>query len=131
MIYTSNYARSGKYSLSYAISVKPPDWYEGKCLPQLAPTWELVTGIKRGIITEEEYSTRYINLLISRKYDPQKIVDALPDNTRLLCYESAGEFCHRRVLAKWIEDSIGVIIPEWTSEEDIKKEEMLNDLVEF
>ena len=30
----------------------------------------------------------------------------------LLCYEPPGEFCHRRLLAEWIEQHLGMEIPE-------------------
>lgn len=30
----------------------------------------------------------------------------------LLCWEKPGEFCHRRVLASWIQEQTGILIPE-------------------
>ena len=131
MIFTSNYARSGAYSLSFAISKKPPDWYTGKCLPQLAPTWELLNAYKKEEISQDDYVEVYIALLKKRQFTPQRIVDALPHNSRLLCYESPGEFCHRRVLAHWIEDEIGLVIPEYISEEQLKIDAMVDELLEF
>jgi hypothetical protein len=131
MIYTSNYVRSAKYALSYAISVKPPEWYVGKCLPQLAPTWDMVNQSKSGRLTHAQYTEQYINLLSKRRFTPDRVMDALPDNSRLLCYESPGEFCHRRILAQWIQDELGLIISEWVSEEDMYKEQLINDLLEF
>ena len=131
MIFTSNYARSATFHLSFAISKKPPDWYTGKCLPQLAPTWELLKAYKQEEITQQDYVEVYIALLKKRQYTPQRILDALPDNSRLLCYEAPSDFCHRRVLAKWIEDDTGVIIPEYISEEQLKLNALIDDLLEF
>ena len=34
----------------------------------------------------------------------------------LLCWEplkKPGEYCHRRMLAKWFEDALGVVVPEY------------------
>jgi uncharacterized protein YeaO (DUF488 family) len=30
----------------------------------------------------------------------------------LLCFEKPGQFCHRRVLAEWIEEQTGQVVPE-------------------
>jgi len=130
-IFTSNYARSATYPLSFAISVKPPDWYKGKCIPQLAPTWELLNAYKKDEINKEEYAEVYIALLKRRKYTPDRVVDALPDGARLLCYEAPSDFCHRFVLAKWIQDETGMIIPEYVSEEQLKIDAMVDELLEF
>ena len=130
-IFTSNYARSSQYHLSVAISRKPPDWYSGNQLPQLAPTWEMITNLKSNKITQDQYSELYITLLIERNLTPKKIITLLPNECRLLCYEKVGEFCHRRVLAQWIEDEIGVVIPEWISEQQVKHEQFINDVLEF
>ena len=131
MIFTSNYARSATFHLSFAISKKPPDWYTGKCLPQLAPTWELLKAYKQEEITQQDYAEVYIALLKKRNFTPQRILDALPDNSRLLCYEKIGDFCHRRVLATWIEKEIGIVVPEYINEQDLQKEQIINELLEF
>jgi uncharacterized protein YeaO (DUF488 family) len=130
-LFTSNYARSSSYDLSFSISKKAPDWYKGKQLPQYAPTWEMIVAYKDNALTSDEYALQYISLLKSRHQSPQKIVDALPDKSRLLCYESPGDFCHRRVLAQWVEDELGLIIPEYVSEVDIAKNQALNELFTF
>jgi hypothetical protein len=113
MIYTSNYARKGKDPKSFAISVKPPQWYDGERLPILAPTWRIVMALKEGEITEDQYTKEYITLLKERNVDAFRLVETLPDGCYLLCYESPGTFCHRRVLARWIEHHTGICIHEW------------------
>ena len=30
----------------------------------------------------------------------------------LLCWEKPGEFCHRRVLAEWLHERTGIVVPE-------------------
>jgi len=124
-IYTSNYARHGNNPNAIGISLTIPEWYEGKRLEYLAPRKEMVGKIKRGEINynQRRYTMEYLDLLRNRNVDPQKLIDSLPDGAILLCYESPGEFCHRRVLADWVERHIGFIIPEWKNEEELEKEE--------
>ena len=31
----------------------------------------------------------------------------------LLCYEKSDDFCHRHIVAKWLEDNLGIIVKEW------------------
>ena len=30
----------------------------------------------------------------------------------MLCWEPPGKFCHRRLVAKWLEEHLGVDVPE-------------------
>lgn len=30
----------------------------------------------------------------------------------LLCYEKPGQFCHRRLVAEWFEQELGLVVPE-------------------
>jgi uncharacterized protein (DUF488 family) len=46
----------------------------------------------------------------------------LPDGALLLCYESPGEFCHRRLLADWIERHTEFVITEWKNEKELEEE---------
>ena len=43
--------------------------------------------------------------------DPAKVYADLSDAI-LLCWERPGEDCHRRLVAEWIESSLGVKVPE-------------------
>ena len=43
--------------------------------------------------------------------DPFQIYDELDEYT-LLCYEDNNEFCHRHIVACWLEDTLGIITPE-------------------
>ena len=137
-VQTSNYARNGSNPDAIGISCSVPQWFTGNRLPLLAPEWSMVDSIKRGLMTEKEYTMKYINLIKNRKNQEQltaeMIYDILPENSILLCYESPGDFCHRRVLAEWIKLETGIEIPEWKSEKEIQEEvqEMVVDsLLDF
>ena len=71
-------------------------------LDDLAPTWDLVMGYKRGR-TWEEYTAGYRALLASRWGRVRSWLDSLsPDvDATLLCYctRKEGHHCHRELLA--------------------------------
>ena len=120
MIYTSNYARQGKDENAYGISCTIPDWFPSeRHLRLLAPTWDLVDAWKKKQITEAEYTQTYIQLITSR-VNVENILQAFScnDDMYLLCYESPGQFCHRRVLAELIETHTSICIPEWKNEKE-------------
>lgn len=107
-----------------AICIYPPiDWC-GLQFPALAPTREIFFAKKQGKINEEEYEKRYREEVLS-KLDPQKIYDIFKDNV-LLCWENPGKFCHRRIVAQWLHETIGVIVDEWNAQDD-KLEKLKND----
>lgn len=131
-IYTSYYARSSGHERAVSISASAPTYFKGNHIKTLAPTWEILDAYKAGKIDENEYAKRYISLLEDeRKLTPLSVYNAIPNGTILLCYEKAGDFCHRRVLAEWVEKSLGVIIPEWESEDERKKLAHVESLLEF
>ena len=89
-----------------AISQGVPTWYEGRVYRALAPSWELVK-----LTDTEEYAKRYKCEVLSR-LDPQKVLEDLGDNAILLCWEKAGEFCHRRLVAEWLNETLGMEVEE-------------------
>ena len=123
-IYTSNYARHGDNPIAFGISLTVPEWYEGERLEYLAPRSDMVGKIKKNAenYNQRKYTREYIDLLNGRNINPQKLIDSLPDGALLLCYEPPGVFCHRRLLADWVERHTGFIISEWQNEEEREAE---------
>lgn len=97
------------------ISSKPPDGYKGISCDGLKPTYDLVQRYKSGQIGEKQYTIEYLTLLLQRKVDFGVLVDALENNSVLLCYEKAGDFCHRRIVADLIQKFTGVGVIELTN----------------
>lgn len=134
IIQTSNYARNGNNPNALAISYSCPKWYTGKRLPELAPTWYLVGGYKVGDIGEKEYVSIYLEILQDRKLTPEKILDIIPNDSILLCYESPSDFCHRRVLAEWVTLKTGFVIPEWKNDKEVlegEQQQIVDSLFDF
>jgi hypothetical protein len=44
--------------------------------------------------------------------DPQKVFEDRGEDTILLCWEAPGKFCRRRLVAAWLEEKLGVQVPE-------------------
>lgn len=134
--YTSNYKRSGMNPAAIGISYVVPGSFHGITHGGLAPTLELISAVKWDTdrITQDEYAVRYIELLKERGNTPQQIIESFSDGTIFLCYEDPGEFCHRRVLADWIEEETGMFLPEWRSDKEIKSDEhnkVVDNMLDF
>ena len=111
-MFTSYYAKHGTDRNAVAISVRPPEWYTGVTYPILAPTWEVVRGVKSGNISETEYAIEYLKLIKKRGASPNRTLADLGENAILLCYEKPDDFCHRHIVAWWIGRELGVEVPE-------------------
>lgn len=108
MIYTSNYfnPKTNNYR-KISISVSTPKGYGYDFLwKTVAPDWfELLKPYKEGIIDDEEYTRRYLIQLNGKKEQIiQEYKELLKENSVLLCWCKKGNFCHRRILARWLEE---------------------------
>ncbi len=79
---------------------------------KLAPTREMIELAHAG--NTDEYVRRYRAEILS-KLDPLEVYDEL-DGAILLCWEKAGSFCHRRLVAEWLEEATGKKVPELDAE---------------
>lgn len=102
VLYTSYFAKSGKEPFAYAITVHKPSWFNGSHFPDLAPTSNMLSLYKRGVIGEVAYSAMYLKELEKRGRTPQEVADKLPDGAILLCFEGIGKYCHRHLAADWL-----------------------------
>ena len=119
MIWTSSHHdwQSDKYRTCSISGNRGKDAnYIGECYPELAPKlsfWKIWHD-NIGKISEEEnnryYVQEYWNQVLS-KLDPEKVFRDL-DNSVLLCYEPNPMFCHRHIVAAWLEILLDVKIPE-------------------
>jgi uncharacterized protein YeaO (DUF488 family) len=79
-------------------------------LVNLAPSEELLKQWKAGTLTKEEYKTMYLKQLTDAHLSPLDLeiyfkklsIMANVDGIILYCYEKSGEFCHRHILAEYI-----------------------------
>lgn len=100
-----------------SICVYPPIDWTGCQYLGLAPDRQLLFDMKNGKLTKEQYEKLYRENTLS-KQDPKRIYEMFKHNV-LLCWESPGKFCHRRIVAKWIEENLGIEVLEWNPQDDI------------
>jgi uncharacterized protein (DUF488 family) len=71
-------------------------------IPDLAPTETILDNFKNKIITWDVYTVEYIKLLGSRNITSFLKKDEIVDSV-FLCSEHQPEFCHRRLLAEYLQ----------------------------
>jgi len=96
-----------------SISRKPPVWFtlSHQIYNPLCPSWDLVMSYKSGEITEEAYTIRYYNEILNN-LEPARTYQELGEDAILLCFEKAGDFCHRRIVADWFLKHLQIEVKE-------------------
>lgn len=107
---TSYFAISSNLPNAISIALKSPDFYQGREYLPLAPTWEILSNYKKNHDIHL-YTERYVSEILI-PLDPQKVFEDLGKYSVLLCWENPDKFCHRRIVAKWLEDSLNIKVPE-------------------
>ena len=105
MITTSNFATSAKHPDAVAISRGVPRFYKGRRYNALAPPDWLLKAKDPGLF-DQEYRKQLAAL------DARQVAEELGPNTILLCWESFNVRCHRRLVAEWLEEKLGIVVPE-------------------
>jgi hypothetical protein len=106
---TANFKTANSNPCSIAISLGVPASYRGLRYAPLHPTKAMLR-----IKDHEHYRQAYQAGILDR-LDPARVwreLHALAENPILLCWEDANVFCHRRIVAEWLEQNLGVKISE-------------------
>jgi hypothetical protein len=106
---TANFKTASSNPCSIAISLGVPASYRGLRYAPLHPTRAMLK-----IKNHEEYRAAYQVGILDR-LDPQQVWRELHEMSEapiLLCWEAANVFCHRRLVAEWLEQNLGVEISE-------------------
>lgn len=115
-IRTGYFAYAKKYTeLGYkcvSIARVKPKWFDGVSLYELAPPINLLERYKRGIVSEEVFKEEYLFYL--KSIDIESIFNGLStdDKLVLLCYEKTNSFCHRHILAEYLNKKYDLYINE-------------------
>lgn len=125
MIYTGYYSKIKEYADSgltlLSISRTKPEFAKS-CIdiPQLFPSNKILWDYKKGKIDEMEYTSKYLDQLNELGVDRIiKMIQIFGDNVVLLCWESPEKFCHRHILADYINKNSGVVVEEFGKENEI------------
>jgi glycerophosphoryl diester phosphodiesterase len=105
----TSYFAKYKGNNGISIAIKSPPYFKGEEYSQLFPKWSFLKKYlndKDEIAYTIEYYKQILNIL-----DAEKVYNDLSDKV-LLCWESSDRFCHRRLVAEWIERKLDIIVPE-------------------
>ena len=110
-----------------AICLKVPAFFEGPNLASVAPSGSILMDHKRDH-DDKKYKERYINeILCAYRFHPEYITEFLEKisggrDVALLCYERPEDFCHRHILAEWMNEKMpGLDIHEYPVYPDKKE----------
>ena len=109
---TSYFANRNAAADPNAISIArwSPRWWKGRRYIALAPSTGLLRLFRAGLPWDEFVKEFQRDVL--DKLDPAKVFADLGPDAILLCWEKPGENCHRRLVAKWLKQSLDINVPE-------------------
>ena len=116
--YTSYFGNIKNLDINKCVAICrwKPSWYKGAHYVKVAPTEQMIRSWKGGKQDTEamnEYIRTYQRDVLDH-LDPEEIRLAL-EGKILLCYEKPGDFCHRHLLAHWLNEH-GVPCIEFNSD---------------
>ena len=119
-IHTSYFDNVGKlmdagYSNLVCVAGYAPKFFndmpDAHFYPSLAPRKAWWREWHDNNLGNEWYVQRYYETVLA-KLNPKKVLSDLGDNAVMLCYEPPGEFCHRHLIADWLNRTTGVEVDE-------------------
>ncbi len=126
MIYTSYFAKLKslpEHIVPISICGKAPDWYKGLQYKKLAPKYDFFMEWKKN--HDNDYYIKCFNeQVLDKLYFLDVVSDLInltmvdgiePENIALICYEKPGDFCHRHLVADWLNQN-GCECKEWEDE---------------
>lgn len=108
MIYTTYFANLKNLSknvIPISICAKAPSWYGGLQYKKLAPTYNILVKYKNDC--DKGYYIKHYQKEVLEKVNPVEVIDDLlrlsnSTNIALVCYEKPTDFCHRHLVANWL-----------------------------
>ena len=137
MIYTSYFGKINNIytvdtsAVFCAICGKCPEWYKGNWYKKVAPKWQwwkywhdTYAGKYESEESKSYYMSAYKKTVLD-VLDKRMVIDELNSiangkNLYLLCFETPEKFCHRHLLANWLNDGLNEKIVEWDGYENTK-----------
>ena len=120
-MYTGYFAKLKKYQeaglVPVSIALKSPDWYHGLEYKQLAPNWDILSAWKSGEHKGDiDYYTKHFEEVLDTLRPEDVIIElkqfGLLQDIILLCYEKPESFCHRHIVANWLNKN-GLYVTEY------------------
>ena len=123
MIYTGYYSKIKEYAdaglrLLSISRTKPGFAKDCVDVPPLFPDEKILWDYKKGDIDEMEYTSKYLAQLDDIGIDRIiKTIQIFGDDVVLLCWESPEKFCHRHILADYINRNSDLVVEEFGTKE--------------
>ena len=76
------------------------------CIPELAPTKEIMDAYKKDKGDWSLYEKRFLTLMSNRRIE-ERLSKGILDGGCLLCSEDKPDRCHRRLVAEYLNDKWG------------------------
>ena len=118
MIYTTYFANLRKLPdaiTPVSICGKAPDWYKGLQYKKLAPKYDFFVKWKKDH-NNEAYTKCFNEQVLGNLFADEVLWElyALVNTAdiALVCYEKPGDFCHRHLVADWL-NANGFKTEEW------------------
>lgn len=121
MIYTSYFAKLKELEkhniIPISICGKTPDWYKGLQYKDLAPKYGFFMEWKKN--HDNNYYIQCFNEQVLKNLNVENVIFQLYSLARakdiaLICYEKPSDFCHRHLVAEWLNQN-GFKCEEWRS----------------
>ena len=122
MIYTSYFAKIKKLPaniIPISICGKAPDGYTGLQYKKLAPKWSFFSVWKHN--HDNDYYIQHFKEEVLNTLDVKDVMNALTNmaagnDIALICYEKPNDFCHRHLVADWLNEN-GIECKEYDEKE--------------
>lgn len=126
MIYTSYFAKLKELEnhniIPISICGKAPDWYMGLQYKKLAPKYGFFVEWKKN--HDNDYYIEHFKTEVLDKLDATGVIldfsrliysfNIGESDICLICYEKPSDFCHRHLVAEWLNQN-GFQCEEWRS----------------
>jgi len=99
-IYTAHYSYKGSDRVDITVKGQDPLWWS------FAPTWEMVMGIKKNVLSEEDYTRKYKQSILRVPIQTWDKLLKLEEAT-FVCFCSKDSFCHRNLLVDYMVEVLG------------------------
>lgn len=107
-IYTTYFAKLKhlpQHIIPIAICGGVPEFYNGLCYKKLAPKWSFFSKWKE--TNDNDYYIQEFNKLVLNRLSADEVVKELLElsnnkDVALVCYEKPDSFCHRHLVANWL-----------------------------
>ena len=123
MIYTGYYSKIKEYAdagLTLLSISRTKPGFAKNCVdvPPLFPDEKILWDYKKGDIDNMEYTSKYLDQLDDIGIDRIiKTIQIFGDDVVLLCWESPEKFCHRHILADYINRNSDLVVEEFEKKE--------------